>query len=120
MAVILADKNIVIYTLKGIEAVKPYLDYDFALSDISVIELLGVKNIDDKTLSERKLFIDNTFNYPLNHNIRQIAISLKQSYKIKTPDTIIAATAIAFNIPLITADKDFNKTRELNAIIISL
>lgn len=120
MAVILADTNIVIYTLKGIDAVKPYLEYDFALSDISIIELLGVKNIDEKTLSERKSFINNSFNYPVNHNIRQTTISLKQSYKLKTPDAIIAATAIVYSIPLITADKDFNKIKELNAIIISL
>jgi predicted nucleic acid-binding protein len=120
MDLILADTNIVIYILKGINVAEPYLSYDFSLSDISIIELLGVKNIDKNILSNRQKFIDKVFNFPVNNAIKQRAILLKQTYVLKVPDAVIAATALIHNIPLITADKDFKKIQELNAIIISL
>lgn len=120
MGLVIADTNIVIYILKGLSPVKPYLIYDFALSDITVIELLGVKDIETQTLKIRQEFINSAYIYPLNYNIRQLAISLKQKYTLKTPDAIIAATALDYNQPLLTADKDFKKIKELPAIIISL
>lgn len=120
MGLILADTNIVIYAIKGISAVEPYLDHDLALSDISVIELLGVKNIEKNSLLVRKKFIENFICYPVNYSIRQTAIELKQQYILKIPDAIIAATAICFDIPFITADKDFKKIKELEAVILSV
>ncbi|MEQ1678397.1 MAG: PIN domain-containing protein [Chitinophagaceae bacterium] len=120
MGLILADTNIVIYTLKGIPAIQQYVDNDFGLSDISVIELLGVKSIDDTIFTARKAYIDAAYIYPLNESIRQIAIKLKQRYILKVPDAIIAATAIHYDIPLLTADKGFVRLKELSAIIISL
>jgi predicted nuclease of predicted toxin-antitoxin system len=45
--------------------------------------------------------------------IKDITITLKQKYSIKTPDTIIAATAKAFNLQLVTADLDFKKIKEV-------
>jgi predicted nucleic acid-binding protein len=120
MDLILADTNIVIYTLKGINIIEPWLAYDFSLSDISIIELLGVKSIDKNILTTRQKFIDSAFNFPVSNAIKQKAIFLKQIYTLKIPDAIIAATALIHNIPLITADKDFKKIEELNAIIITL
>ena len=118
MGLILIDTNIVLYILKGLKSVEPYLDYEMALSDISVIELLGVKNIDEKTFFQRQMFIDNAFHYPLNYSIRNIAISLKQKYALKIPDAVIAATAISYKLLLLTADRDFLKIKELTAIIL--
>ena len=120
MGLILADTNIVIYSLKGIPAIQEYANNDFGISDISVIELLGVKNIDDNTLLHRKTYIDNAIVYPLTQPIREIAIELKQKYTLKVPDAIIAATALHYQIPLLTADKGFIRIKELTAIIISL
>ncbi len=120
MGLILADTNIVIYTIKGVSAIEQYLDNDFCLSDISVIELLGVKNIDDNTRKIRKSFIDASYICPKSESIRQITIDIKQKYTIKVPDAIIAATAIHYDIPLLTADKGLGKIKELSAVIVSL
>lgn len=120
MGLIIADTNIVIYIIKGVKSVEPYLDYDFALSDVSIIELLGVKDIDENTLTQRQNFIDKSFNYPINYAIRQTAISIKQKYIVKIPDAIIAATAINQGLLLLTADKGFQKIKELPAIIVSI
>jgi predicted nucleic acid-binding protein len=54
----------------------------------------------------------------MNSQIKQKVISLKQSYKIKLPDAIIAATAIVYNLPFITSDADFKKIKELQLIFL--
>ena len=43
MAIILADTNALIYFLKGDAIMAPYKNERFGLSEISEIELLGVK-----------------------------------------------------------------------------
>lgn len=52
METLIVGTNIVIYSIKGVAAVEPYvMDYDLAVSEISLIELFGVKSIDDFTLN---------------------------------------------------------------------
>ena len=43
---------------------------------------------------------------------------MRNQYRLKLPDAIIAASAIVNNIVLITADKGFKKVAELQLIII--
>jgi predicted nucleic acid-binding protein len=50
--------------------------------------------------------------------INEITISLKQQYRIKLPDALIAATALHENIPLLTFDKDFVRIKELNLVLL--
>jgi predicted nucleic acid-binding protein len=45
-------------------------------------------------------------------------IEIRNTYKLKLPDAIIAATAIINNAILITADKGFKKVKELQLRII--
>ena len=61
---------------------------------------------------------DECFVIDMNIEIKKKAIQIKQKYKIKLPDAIIAATAILYNIPFITADSDFKVVKELNLIFI--
>lgn len=121
MGLILADTNIIIYSIKGLKQVEPYvLGFDFAISEISIIELLGVKNIDSFTLKTRKKFIADCSVYNYNAFIRTAAIDLKQRYTLKTPDALIAATSLHYDIPFITADKEFKKIDELEVIILDM
>lgn len=120
MGLIIADTNIVIYTIQGLQQVELYTEYDFAISEITIIELLGVKGIDDFTLKKRKEFINSCSLFPFNSFIREMAIKLKQKYTLKTPDAIIAATSLHYDVTLLTADKEFSKIKELTTIIVSL
>ncbi len=52
----------------------------------------------------------------LDDDISEIAIEIRRKYYLKTPDSIIAATAIHQNFPLLTADTDFAKIEELEWI----
>ncbi len=50
--------------------------------------------------------------------IKLKAIQIKQKYKLKLPDAIIAATAICYNLPFLSADSDFKKIKELHLIFL--
>ncbi|HTN08300.1 PIN domain-containing protein [Agriterribacter sp.] len=40
-------------------------------------------------------------------------VKIRRNKKVKMPDAIIAATAIIYNLTLITSDNDFNNIDEL-------
>jgi predicted nucleic acid-binding protein len=62
--------------------------------------------------------LDDCILFELTADIRKIAIELKRRVKIKTPDSIVAATAMSLQIPLITSDKDFKSVPGLELILI--
>ncbi|MDR1223124.1 MAG: type II toxin-antitoxin system VapC family toxin [Tannerella sp.] len=106
---ILLDTNTVIYYLQhqfpaeAMNFVDNLLDSaDPCLSVITEIELLCWKAA---TLQDIKLlqdFIDDSTVIELEKSIKLKAIEIRRQHKIKLPDTIIAATALTYNIPLIT------------------
>jgi predicted nucleic acid-binding protein len=119
MGLILADTNIIIYIMNGLPATKKFLDAEFALSEISEIELLGIKGINRKDLQIRQSMINECFLMNINDSIKLTAIRIKQQYILKIPDALIAATAIHHRLPLLSGDKDFAKIKELDFISLS-
>ena len=114
----LADTNILLYIITGNDAVFEFINDEFFISEVSEIELLGNKGILDTQLKYRKQIIDRCTIVSLSENIKRLTIQLKQNYTIKIPDAIIAATSIYLNLPLLTADKDFKKIKELDLLLI--
>ena len=114
----LADTNFLIFTSQGNPIVEPFLDYNIGISFISEMELLGVFSISKVQKSNVQNIINECFVIDMNAEIKKYAIQIKQKYKIKLPDAIIAATAIQYNIPFITADADFKVVKELNLIFL--
>ena len=55
----------------------------------------------------------------MTNEIKIVCIKIRQQYKLKVPDAIIAATAIVYKIPLISSDCDFEKIKEINLILIN-
>ncbi|MCZ8331065.1 MAG: type II toxin-antitoxin system VapC family toxin [Flavobacterium sp.] len=113
-----ADTNFLIFTSQGNPIVETFLDYNIGISFISEMELLGVFSISKIQKSNIQKIIDQCFVIDFNLEIKKSAIQLKQKYKVKLPDAIIAATAIHYNIPFITADADFKIIKELDLIFI--
>jgi predicted nucleic acid-binding protein len=114
----LADTNILLYIITGNKSIAGYVNEEFYISEVTQIELLGNKGITPLQLKYRTQIIDNCTIVNLSENIKQLAIRLKQSYTFKIPDAIIAATSIYLNLPLLTADKDFKKIKELELTLI--
>jgi predicted nucleic acid-binding protein len=52
----------------------------------------------------------------MNSGIKEKYIEIRKKYHLKLADAIIAATAIASDIPLITSDKQFKTVKELKLV----
>lgn len=72
------------------------------ISVITRIELMGWYNATSAQLERLRPFIISSQTYNLSEDIIQQTIILRQQYKIKLPDAVIAATAIVYNHKLIT------------------
>lgn len=116
----IADTNFLIYVHEGNELIIPFLQYNFGISFISEIELLGHSEISKSEEIKLRALLNDCYNFEWNQLIKEKAIELRKSYKIKLPDVIIASTAIVSDIPLVTADKEFSKIKELDLILIDL
>lgn len=105
---------------EGAEFIRPFLVYDFAASFVSEIELLGFKNLSAENEIRLKELLKDSIVINLSEEIKFQTIKLKQKYTIKLPDAIIAATAIFNKVPLVTADKGYNKITELELILLEV
>jgi predicted nucleic acid-binding protein len=116
---LLADTNIFINISEGKVDLSNYLDNnDIFISVITEIELLGFKNISTDDSTYFKSIIGECFSIEIIPQIKEITISLKKKYKIKLPDSVIAATALFLEIPLITFDKGFSEIEELELFLL--
>ena len=114
----LADTNALIYLLNGNPCMKPYLQEKLHYSLISEMELLSFYGLTDTEERGIKKLLSFCNKILLSEEIKEIAISIRKKYKTKLPDAIVAASAIANNISLITADKDFIQIKELHLVLI--
>jgi len=112
------DTNIILYLLNGDKQLATILDgMELFVSVISEIELLGYSGIDEDGKLKIKFFLSECSVIPLNNEIKDLCIQTKQKFKVKTPDAIIAATSIFLDLPLITADKGFDKITDLDLMV---
>ncbi|MDD5150806.1 MAG: type II toxin-antitoxin system VapC family toxin [Flavobacterium sp.] len=115
---IVLDTNIVLYLLNGDEKLSAILDgMQLFLTVITEIELLGYYGLSSNDKSKIKLFLSECSVVSLNNEIKDLSITLKQKSKVKTPDAIVASTALFLQLPLITADKGFSKIENLDLIL---
>ena len=127
------DANSVIYR---VERVEPYwsassefweaLDdgrCEVATSELTLLEVL-VKPLRDGSTGlaslYREVLLDSHMNcLPVNRTILEIAASLRATCRLRTPDSIHAATAIHAGAALfLTNDTDFRKVPGLNVAIL--
>ncbi|GHT75821.1 hypothetical protein FACS189456_7510 [Bacteroidia bacterium] len=116
----LADTNAILYALEEHPVVRGLLRCLPAISVISEIELLGKKGISQQEATNIRNLIAGFPMFGLTNEIKEMAISLRQQCAIKTPDAIIAATAIHTKLTLVTADKGFKNIPNLDVIILDL
>ena len=111
------DTNIALYLFNGDRTVASLLDgRNVYISFITEIELLGFPGITNEQKAISKEFIEDSVVIDLNDAIKRMTIDLRVKYNLKIPDAIIAASALYLNLPLISADKVFEKISELQFI----
>jgi predicted nucleic acid-binding protein len=116
----IADTNFLIYVHEGNQIIEPFLQYNFGISFVSEIELLGFNGITDAEERKLKRLLKDCFEIEWNSKIKEETIEMRRKYKIKLPDAIIASTCLVYGIPLVTADKFFSKINELDLVLIEI
>lgn len=113
----LLDSNAVLYILGGDESLAQLLHNEqLHISIITEMELLSYKNITVRERQQIKNFLADFVIVNINEAIKEQAIEIKKRSHLKLPDSIIAATAIELNIPLVMSDRQFKTLTDLNLL----
>jgi predicted nucleic acid-binding protein len=104
------------FSEKGMDFVAAVLDQKPNISVITEIEALSWINPDKSKEQIVKAFIEDANVLALTTAIVIECINIRRSRSIKTPDAIMAATALVHNLILITSDSDFNNIKGLQVI----
>ena len=126
MKQLLLDTNIVIYLLNGdpryVSLAEKIKDAICFISIVTWIEVLAGSSYHKKTMNEVAEDANIFIRLPLNEKTSLITaqllqFSLTEKRKKNFQDTVIAATALTHNIPLLTNNpKDFRRFKGLKII----
>ncbi|PJJ79752.1 type II toxin-antitoxin system VapC family toxin [Mucilaginibacter auburnensis] len=118
---IVIDTSLIINLFNGSdEVVELIKGRTLFVSVISEIEVLSFPQLSDDDKKLIKDFLSHCYIIDIEPAIKDITINLRAQRKIKLPDSVIAATAIYFDIPLFTMDKGFEKIEDLQSVILSV
>jgi predicted nucleic acid-binding protein len=99
---------------KGLTLIDEIIDQECVISFITEIELQVWNPANPEDLKVYLLFLANSTVIGIDSTIIQETIRIRKLYKLKLPDALIAATAIANDMTLIADnDKDFGSVVEL-------
>jgi predicted nucleic acid-binding protein len=111
------DTNILLYLLQGDKTLVEALDKkQIYISFITQLELLSFPSLTKQETNVIHELLKECVIIDINSEIKNLTIIYRQKYKIKLPDSIIAATSLYLDLPLITADADFKRIQELNLV----
>jgi len=119
------DTNAIIYYLKGDKKVAQVLNDIFSknhpifISTITEVELFSFSKLVKTDIKAINELLKTLAIIPLDSNLARLAGLVRAQYKIKTPDSIIAATALFSQTILVTRNvKDFQKIPQLDLLAI--
>jgi predicted nucleic acid-binding protein len=113
-----ADTNAFMLLLAEHPSIESKLDTRWHYHFITEIELLGKPGISAREIGSIQGLLKICTRIRHNESITSLAISLRQRFKLKVPDALIAATAIDAKLPLLTFDKDFVRISTLDVILL--
>jgi predicted nucleic acid-binding protein len=117
----LLDTNVVIGLLKGEAASVALVQSancqlaEMAVSQITRLELLSFHGIDAEETRTIDDFLVNIQVLAFSSKVEDQIIALRQTRKIKLPDAIVAATAIANQLELLTLDQSLARSFQVMA-----
>lgn len=115
----LLDTNIVI-SLVNDELASPLPEGRYAVSVITELELLSFSKLSADEEAVIKSFLSLADKVGLTEEVKREAIRLRKNYRLKLPDAIVAASAIAINATLVTNDAKLDGIPELTVTGLAL
>ena len=117
---LLLDTNVFIYLLNGNElAAKAMAGSRIFFSFIIEIELLGAPRISESYRKMVREMLGGCVRLNYAEHMHEAAITLRRG-GLKVPDAIIAATAAAHGITLLTADRDFASVESIQCVLLEV
>lgn len=86
------------------------------VSSVSLTETLSFNSLTDIEILRIKGFFTNFISIAVNDRIAEMAGFFRRTYRIETPDAIIAATAMVQKTSLVTRDRQFLKIKEISIV----
>ncbi len=113
----LLDSNALIYAARSEEIYLPLRNWanrpDVAVSAISQVEVLGFHSLTAADALFFSIVFDLLPQLAITDTILQRAVRIRQQFRLKTPDAIIAVTALEHGLVLVTADSGFTRVAGL-------
>lgn len=102
------DTNIVIYSCQsGGDWLSQWTRHpESAIASITRVEALGFTGISIVEATTIRNYLGRCLAYPLDDEVIERAVALRQQKKMKLGDAIIAATALEYGLPLVTRNTD--------------
>ena len=111
------DTNIIVYFLEGDDTLAGFLNgRTIYISFITQLELLSYRHITPDEEERIEQFLSQCIVTDINPAIKKETIRLRKHYRLKLPDSIVMATSLYHDLPLVTSDREFNKVEELQVI----
>lgn len=113
------DTNAIIYFLKGNAELRrtfmsTMLSTPIFVSAVTEIELFSYPHLDLEEERTIEMFISQCLVIPIDSRLARIAASVKRTYSMSLPDSVIAATALSTQSVLFTRNvSDFKKVSDL-------
>ena len=108
----LIDTNVVIYLQKG-ELYESLPLASYGISVITEMELLSYPMLSNDDMDWLNKFINSMEVIDLNKAIKESAIELRRSYKLRLPDAIIVASALIYDAMLLSNDQQLSRVSGL-------
>jgi len=115
------DTNAIIYYLKSeavaVSVLEPVFAQDVALyvSAITELELLSSPTLTDEDISAISQLLTSVVIIPVDSRLARFAGYLRRGYRVKTADSVIAATALLTHTSLVTRNVgDFQRIPTLS------
>lgn len=105
------DSNILIYAAEpGDVLCRPFVESaDATIASVTRIEVLGFPRfsiLSSEQQGRLHVIVASTIEVPLDDEIIRCAITLRQQRKMSLADSIIAATALEYGVPLISRNEE--------------
>jgi predicted nucleic acid-binding protein len=115
---LLLDTNVALYLLRGDRSAADAIQgQEVFISFVTKMELLSKPGMTRTEVKHVTAFVEEWPMVEMNRSIMDRAIVIRREHRLKLPDAIIAATAMFLNMPLLTADRAFEKLKDELALL---